>query len=86
MKFREMTYRNENVTKINDANDTKIKKKTNLSFFSGLFTIFFFFEKMTSKCGGITVSRALRKMAFLVREQKKTKSCLFAQNHEFWSH
>ncbi len=32
---------------------------------------------MTSKCGGITVSRALRKMAFLVREQKKNQKLPF---------
>ncbi len=81
-----MTYcRNENVTKIDDANDTKIKKKRpKLSFFPCSFTDFLK-KKITSKCAGNIVSCALREMPFLVREQK-TESCLFAQNHEFWSH
>ncbi len=52
---------------------------------SSFFLLIFLKKYLTSKCAGYTVSRALREIAFLVREQK-TQSCLFAQNHEFWSH
>ena len=45
------------------------KKDQNRHFFS-LFTDFFKKKSLTSKCAGYTVSRALREMAFLVREQK----------------
>ncbi len=67
-----MTYRNENVTKINDANDTKIKKKTNLSFFSGLFTNFFWkndFKMRRDYC----FSRIAQDGFFSARTKKKPK-------------
>ncbi len=60
------------------------EKNQNCHFFI-VYLLIFFPKNLTLKCAGNTVFCALRELAFLVREQK-TESCLFAQNHEFWSH